>query len=142
MLYKVVLNGVVIDVAASPLQVCKYVERSHMVLRCNEDEDPSGYISERTGQYYQVDGWTEFPSGTESGGQVTLIEIDTDTYDALIDELNAGEEIIDPDDIEPDEPDTPGKTRMQLLEEQVASLQESNDMLTECILEMSELVYG
>lgn len=141
MLYKIVKDGTVIDVAVSPLQCCKYGERSKLVLRCGENESPNGYISERTGYYYQVSGWPAFPDGTDSAGSVELIEIDQNEYDELLDALDAGDEIIDPDDPTP-EPDTPGKTRVQQLEEQVAALQEANDMLTECILEMSEIIYG
>ena len=34
------------------------------------------------------------------------------------------------------------KTNMEKLQEENAALQEANDMLIECILEMSEIIYG
>ena len=37
---------------------------------------------------------------------------------------------------------TPQKTETDLLREQLAELQEQNEMLTECVLEMSEIIYA
>ena len=37
---------------------------------------------------------------------------------------------------------TPQKTETELLREQLAELQTQNEMLTECVLEMSEIIYA
>lgn len=37
---------------------------------------------------------------------------------------------------------TPQKTETEQLREQLAELQEQNEMLTECVLEMSEIIYA
>ena len=37
---------------------------------------------------------------------------------------------------------TPQKTETELLQEQLAELQAQNEMLTECVLEMSEIIYA
>ena len=37
---------------------------------------------------------------------------------------------------------TPQKTETELIQEQLAELQAQNEMLTECVLEMSEIIYA
>lgn len=90
MCYEAILNETIID-AFQKLECVKYNKRSRLVLRCSEKDEPEGIISARTGWYYHVDGWPEFPDTVDSGGTVTLTEIDTDTYNAVIMALDAGE---------------------------------------------------
>ena len=79
---------------------------------------------------HEVDGYSE----------CEIRETDEETYRQVREELDAGDEIPAPDKPEPD-PELP-KTRIQILEEQVAELTATNYMLVECLLEMSEIVYG
>lgn len=76
-----------------------------------------------------------------------LIEIDAEEYAALRAELDAGnapeEEMTRPEDAtDTPEPEALPKTRLRHLEELVASLSADNEMLKECLLEMSEVVYA
>lgn len=147
MLYKAQLSDTIIDVFDC-LNYCKYVPRSRAVLRCGAKNAPEGIISERTGRYYHVDGWPEFPDVVQdSGGTIILSEIDQTTYDQMLEALNDGEvpedgslheEVDDPND----EPETPTKTTAQKLKEENEELRKRIDFLTECLLEMSEAVYA
>lgn len=109
--YKVTLDDTIID-ALTELDCCKYSPRSRMVLRCGADDNPEGIISTRTGLYYHVDGWAEFPEAvTGSGGTVTLIEIYEDAYESIVAALDAGSQYDDPED---DDPDTGGEAETPL----------------------------
>jgi len=111
--YKVTLDDTVIDALTdAALDYCKYSTRSRMMLRCGADDDPEGIISARTGLYYHVDGWTEFPEAvTNSGGTVTLTEIYEDGYTSIVETLDAGSQYKDPED---DNPDTGDDTETPL----------------------------
>lgn len=147
---KLTMEGAVIDVAVSPLACVRYSPRSGMVLRCGGNEGPNGILSERTGRYYQVEGWPAFPEEAEnSAGTVALTEIGETEYLELLAALNDGETPDDSSLYEEQEADpssqeeqTPKKTTAQILREEIGALREQNDMLMECLLEMSEIVYG
>ena len=134
MYYKIVSGGVIVD-ACDGLSYVRWQEKNHLWLTCDEP-DADGIISSSGTDIYLLD--TAEPMEGYSVASVT--EITETEYITLREELDAGDTIIDPDG--ESEPDTPAKTRLSQLEEQVASLQEVNDMLTECILEMSEIIYG
>ena len=135
MFYKIVSNGTIVD-ASSGLSYVRWQEKNGLWLTCGE-EDAQGIINSNGEDIYLLSG-TEPMEGYSFA---TVTEITEEEYLVLREELDAGGEIVDPD--EPDQdPDTPTKTRLRQLEEQVAALQEVNDMLTECLLEMSEIVYG
>lgn len=91
-MYAVMKDGKVID-AVEVLSYCRYHPRSHMVMRCSENDQPEGIISERTGVYYHVDGWLHFPDDATSGGTVELKEIDETTYKALVEALDSGDPV-------------------------------------------------
>lgn len=96
--YKVTLDDIPID-ALTALDYCKYSTRSRMVLRCGAGDRPEGIISARTGLYYHVDGWPEFPEdvATQSGGTVVLTEVEPEIYTALVAALDSGSDYEDPD---------------------------------------------
>lgn len=75
---------------------------------------------------------------------VTLVEVEESDYEEIIAEIIAGripEKMIDPEEV-PSGPEDNAKTKIAALEEKIAQLLEENEMLVECILEMSEIVYG
>ena len=141
MYYKVQLDGEIID-ALDRLDCCKYVPRSRSVLRCTAKDSPEGIISARTGRYYHVDGWPGFPADVDSL-TVVLSEIDVDTYDAITAALDDGAYPEDGSlqDTEEESEESP-KTTAQKLNERIEELESQNAMLLECLLEMSEIVYG
>lgn len=147
-MFKIICEGKVID-ATQKLACCKYSKRSGMVLRCGEDENPSGIISERTGEIYQVDGWPTFLGGFEPAGTVKIDWIEEAEYKELLLALDETGTVPDPDDEEPLEPDAPKILSRQALTaevtrlaEQNVILMEQNEMLIGCLLEMSEKVYA
>lgn len=136
MYYRVMLDGEIID-ALESLNCCKYSYRSRAVLRCGEKNCPEGIISQRTGRYYQVDGWPEFPETVSgSGGTVQLVEIDADTYAALLQALDSGEEYVPEVEIE-QEPDV---TLEFVVEQKVAQLNKDCEKVIEAgfTLQMSD----
>lgn len=131
MYYKIIYNGLVVD-ACDGLNFVKFQEKNRIYISCGEAE-AEGIVSSKGDQIYLLN---------RSGETVyaTYTEITKEEYDELREELDAGDSI--PDDSGDTEPDTPAKTRLQMLEEQVTELTQVNGMLIECILEMSEIVYG
>lgn len=100
-MYAVMKDGKVID-AVEVLSYCRYAARSEMVLRCTENDQPEGIISERTGVCYHVDGWPRFPDViADSVDTVELMEIDETTFKALVEALDNGEPApsIQPDEV-------------------------------------------
>lgn len=143
MFAKVVLDEKIIDVFEDlAMHCCKYSKRSGMVLRCGDDESPSGIISERTGSIYQVEGWPTFPEDVEVAGTAKIDSIEEDEYKELLLALDETGTVPDPDDEEPLKPDAPKILSRQALTEQVELLTQQNAMLLECLLEMSEAVYA
>lgn len=79
MFYKVIHNGVTVDVAQSPLDCVKYDTTSKRVLACGEAENPCGICSARVGVYFHVTGWAAFPA-TVQADNVTLTECSQTEY--------------------------------------------------------------
>lgn len=100
-----------------------------MMVR-SDPEDAQGVISEDGNSVYLIGG--HMPHGIK---EPYAEEITEEEYDVIHGE--------DPEDEDPDIPegdDTPPMTRAELTAK-VAELEEQNAMLTECLLEMSEIVY-
>lgn len=122
------------------------------MLRCDLRDKPEGVISQRTGEYYQVDTWPLFPVETDCAGVISIVEIDKEEYDRLTERLNEGA-IPDDGSLDEESPE-PGEEEVKLttaqlimrkiekLEEDNALLREQNELLTECLLEMSADVYS
>lgn len=101
-----------------------------LLVRC-EQEEAQGVVSEDGERIYLIGG--QQPHGIPEAYAEEITEAE---YDAIHGE--------DPEDEDPDIPegdDTPPMTRAELTAK-VAELEEQNAMLTECLLEMSEIVYG
>ena len=134
MYYKIISGGQIVD-ACEWLNYVRWQEKNRLLLTCSESE-ADGIVSSDGANVYLLEGAAQigdYPTAT-------ITEITKEEYDELRDELDSGAEI--PDDSGNEEPDTPAKTRLQALEETVAELTETNFMLVECLLEMSEIVYG
>lgn len=99
MFAKIVLNGQIID-AVKELSCCRFNSRSRRVLRCGVDDKPSGIISERTGNVYQVDGWPIFPAAATTAGTVEISYISEDEYKALVEALDITGPVIEPEESE------------------------------------------
>lgn len=99
MFAKIVLNGQIID-AVAELRCCKFNKRSGLVLRCGIDDKPSGIISERTGEVYQVDGWPIFPEGATYSGVVEISYIIEEEYKALVEALDITGPVTEPEESE------------------------------------------
>ena len=133
MYYKIVSDGQVVD-ASDGLKYVRWQEKNRIFLSCAESE-ADGIVTSDGADIYLLAS-----SEPRDGYAYAVVsEIGEDEFLALRDELDAGAEIEDGSE---ESGDTAAKTRLRLLEEQVAALQEVNDMLTECLLEMSEIVYG
>lgn len=99
MFAKIVLNGQIID-AVAELRCCKFNKRSGLVLRCGIDDQPSGVISDRTGEVYQVDGWPIFPEGATYSGVVEINYIIEEEYKALVEALDITGPVTEPEESE------------------------------------------
>lgn len=96
MFVKVVLDGQIID-AVKELSCCKYNKRSGMVLRCGRRDSPSGIVSERTGEIYQVGSWPRFPDSVTPAGTVEIVYIDEVEYNALVEALDVDGPVVPPE---------------------------------------------
>lgn len=138
--YKVVADNIVIGVGTT--KDLREVQRKHNILIMS-DEDHAQYIQLEE-QLYRDDWFAPvLPNSSYSYTPASITAIPEENYNALKEELDAGgapavEENIEPEIIAASAPDDDieePKTRLQYLEEQVV-------MLTECLLEMSEMIYG
>ena len=102
-----------------------------LMVRC-EKAQAQGLVGEDNNTVYLYNG--AMPRGVK---EAYAEEITKEEYDAI----KRGEP--DPEDDDPVDPDPeePPMTRAELTAS-VAELREQNAMLTECLLEMSEIVYG
>ena len=111
-------------------------EKNKIPIRCSEHK-AQGIVSEDGSIIYQLAGKAAMPTA-ESGMEAATI--DEWEYEEIIERLDPPEPEPQPDpepEPEPDVPMTPAQMRLKIKEQG-----ESIDMLTECILEMSEAVYG
>ena len=134
MFYKIISEGQIVD-ACDGLNTVRWQEKNRLWLTCDM-ADADGVVSSDGSEIFLLEG-----AKAHDGMRVaTVDEISEEEYLRLRKELDDGE-IPEVDD--EDEPGvTPAKERLRQLENQVAELMEQNVMLTECLLEMSEIVYG
>ena len=133
MYYKIIYNGFVVD-ACDGLNFVRFQEKNSIFLSC-EEEEADGIVSSNGSEIFLLND-----IGSGETVYSTYVEITKEEYDVLRDELDAGDSV--PEDSGDEEPDTPAKTRLAILEETVAELSQTNWMLVECLLEMSEIGYG
>ena len=141
MYYKIVSGGQIVDVCDG-LTFVRWQKKNELFLTCDNEEDADGIISSDGSTIYLLEG-------AEQVGDLKYAhyaEIDEETYNSLREQLIENGMLDDPKEdppaaeeggnTEPSQPVAKSEER-QLIE----SLQAQVDMLTECILEMSELVY-
>ena len=139
--YKIISGGQIID-ACESLNYVRWQDKNRLFIGC-ASEWADGLISSDGSEIYILDGARPLDLPADAAYRtVTYEEITPEEYQEIRDELDAGQAIVIPDP-EPSGDDTPQpQTRLAQLESQVAELAEQNAMLVECILEMSEVVYG
>ena len=123
------INGEFLD----PVCWIRYQVENDMIVRC-EPEEAQGVLSETGRDIYFMDGI--MPRGHK---EQWYVEITEEEYNHIVREND------DPEDENPEVPEgqDPDElpTRAELAE-RVAALEEQNDFLSECLLEMSEVVYA
>ena len=135
-MYYIATSGNKVVDAGDSLIYVRWQEKNSLWLTCSE-EDAEGIVSYDGADIFLLEG-----SEPREGFLIAAVtEVTEEEYLSVREELDAGAEIAAPNVPDPG-PETPAKTRLKQLEDQVAALQEVNDMLTECLLEMSEIVYG
>lgn len=161
MLFKVIQDGLILDAWDSPVFV-KYSARHGAFVTCNSKEEADGVVLPS-----ETDIWLLEESSVRIEGKevAQLVEITQEEFDALVEQLEetgGGIKEQEPEEPEPPEdepgPDVPEEperpqeeitmTRAEMtkaiktLQEQNAELHSTNEMLLECLMEMSEFVYA
>lgn len=134
MFYKVLMDGDIIDVL-NGIQCCKYNKRSRMILRCSENENPEGIVSERLGRIYCVDDWGAPFDAAQYDGVVHLVAIDEDTYKEMIEILASGEVPSDGSLYDQEDQNIEQKlTVAQILKNRLETVEHENAQLKEELL--------
>lgn len=150
MFYKIMQGNTVIDAIAG-VQYVVFQERNRLNI-IGKKAEAFGIMSSDMSTIWHVEGLAEIPAGSEYQ-TVTMVEITEEEYDSLREQLAAGDVVEDPEEEQqPDEgtteePEvvmTPTEMRLRIneLTATVEALTEEKDMLMECVLEMSAVVYA
>lgn len=151
MFYKIMQGNTVIDAIAG-VQYVVFQERNRLNI-IGKKAEAFGIMSSDMSTIWHVDGLADIPAGS-SYQTVAMIEITEEEYDTIREQLDAGNIVEDPDE-EEQQPD-PGTTeepevvmsptemrlRINELTATVEALTEEKDMLMECVLEMSAVIYA
>ena len=150
--FKIINNGEAVDAGWMWLQ---YNTRHRCLMAC-EPRD-AHYVQSYDGATVYRVGWLNpVPEGAPTYPEADARIIDPEEYNDLIEILDEGETVPEPDepepepdepdegdDQEPDEGETPERPMtLQEMRAKIAEQEETISMLTECLLEMSEIVYG
>ena len=128
-MYKIIYQNMIIDVM-SKIKYCKYVRIANRTLLCDKTS-ANCIVSSDGSQVYHIKGTLEVPSNYKS---VEIVEIDKEEYDYLC-SLTIQENPIPVDlDTSLDDP--------VVLKQRVNDLQNEVNMLTECILELTTIIYN
>ncbi|MBQ9229093.1 MAG: hypothetical protein IJ680_03510 [Paludibacteraceae bacterium] len=151
MFYKILLDGMVVDVIDGKNFV-KYQNSNDMKLLTNNEDEAFGILSSDMSTIWHLEGLLDPP---ENGGfsTVAAVEISEDEAKALREQLGDGEPVENPEEPEPEDPGTeepeepvmtPTEMRQRITEltATVEDLTQHNEMLEECLLELSEIVYA
>lgn len=128
-MYKIIYQNMIIDVMKK-LKYCKYVRIANRTLLCDKTS-ANCIVSSDGSQVYHIKGTLEVPTNYKS---VEIVEIDKEEYDYLC-SLTIQENPV------PVEQDTSLDDPV-VLKQRVNDLQNEVNMLTECILEMSTILYS
>ena len=119
---------------SDPVYVC-YQTTNGVVVRCSAVK-AQGLVSANQSQIYHLQGRPQMP-----GRYLVAEEISQADYEQLIEELD-----IDDDDPPAPDPDDEGQGADYMtaaeMREAITELKASKEFLEECILEMSEILYG
>ena len=152
--YKVIINGTVIYANSVWLRW----QRKHNILIGCEPHEANYIQSFDESKVWRVQWLNPVPSGAPVFETVEAVEISKDEYLEIREKLDDGFEIVVPEEIPEeeipqDEPIevpsvekvmTPEEMRRKIthLETVIAEQAVTNNLLMECLLEMSEIVYG
>lgn len=150
MFYKIMQGNTVIDAIAG-VQYVVFQERNRLNI-IGKKAEAFGIMSSDMSTIWHVEGLAEIPAGAEYQ-TVVMVEITEEEYESLREQLAAGDVVEDPEEEQqPDEgtteePEvvmTPTEMRLRIneLTATVEALTEEKDMLMECVLEMSAVVYA
>lgn len=150
--YKVISSGVVIDANYVWL---KWQTKHSILLGCEPHE--ANYIqSSDQEKVWRVQWLNPVPAGAPIFETVEAVEISEEEYLEIRKKLDDGFEVVVPEEIPPEEeiledpaievPNvvmTPEEMRRKIvhLEAALAEQAKTNEVLTECLLEMSALIY-
>ena len=146
--YKIVKDGHIIDVGSAFL---KWNAKWHQLFSC--DANDAQFVQGRDGDTLYRPEWMREPPA-DTGLVYTIVDtgfINEREYEYLLALLEEGDEIDDTppeeeeQETEPDEepaPDTEPAMTISQMRQYIAEMNETLSMLTDCILEMSEAVYG
>lgn len=138
MYYKVIFDGSVID-ALDGLQYVTQTRYSHGLIGTSDEAKAMGVLSSNCSEVWHVDTMLEFYDGDYK--TVRVVEISEDEYNELRDELAENGMLDDDSGIANEEPHEQESVAKSPLLRRVEELSEQLDFLTECLLEMSEVVY-
>ena len=132
-------EGVVVGAEAyeDPAPYVKMQERNHILVRCSEP-DAEGLLASDNNTIYRLEGRT---LNSDEVTDLTAVFITDAEYDEII-------LVLDPPDPEDEDPEIPDGTDEEEvltraeLTELVRQLEQRNDFLEECLMEMSEIVYA
>lgn len=144
-MYKIIKNNTVIDVQQT-LSYVKYQLKNNLLLSCPQPQ-AQGILSSDNSVVWHLEGLPNFPvSGYDT---VSAVEIDAEEYQALHQQLfgdGGGEqpplEEGEEESVRPVPPSIELVEKVTALTDQISALQAQNNMLTDCLLEMSEVVYA
>lgn len=150
MFYKIMQGNTVIDAIAG-VQYVVFQERNRLNI-IGKKTEAFGIMSSDISTIWHVEGLAEIPAGAEYQ-TVVMVEITEEEYDALRKQLEAGDVVEDPEEEQPpeegetEEPEvvmSPTEMRLRIneLTATVEALTAEKDMLMECVLEMSEVIYA
>lgn len=150
--YKVISNGVVIDANYMWL---KWQTKHRILLGCEPHE--ANYIqSSDQEKVWRVQWLNPVPADAPTFETVEAVEISEEEYLEIRKQLDDGFEVVVPEEIPPEEvPEdttieapsvevmTPEEMRRKIvhLEAALAEQAKTNDILTECLLEISAVIY-
>lgn len=150
MFYKIMQGNTVIDAIAG-VQYVVFQERNRLNI-IGKKAEAFGIMSSDMSTIWHVEGLADIPAGSEYQ-TVAMVEITEEEYDTLREQLAAGDVVEDPEEEQqPDEGTTeepevvmsPTEMRLRIneLTATVEALTAEKDMLMECVLEMSAIVYA
>lgn len=134
MYYKIISDGLIVD-ACSELNYVRWQERNRLFLSC-EQAGADGFVSSDGSQIYLLEDTADI----EDLPHATFTEITLEEYTEIRNELIDGG-AIDVDTTDPEEEARQEFNRSEILK-RMEELETQNMILIECIIELSEVVYG